>query len=151
MEFSISANVGLTYREDLGPRMRKIELAYYDEDPNSRTFADPFLHQTIKDNRSLVISAIAALYENWAKRGFPKGKTRFTSFPKWAEIIGGVMLAAGLEDPCLPFQGKYDDNGGDNKTPSMLELFEVCHRAFKEEAIKKSQLYQRIQKEAAVQ
>ncbi len=149
MEFSISANVGLTYREDLGPRMRKIELAYFEEDPNSRTFADPFLHQTIKDNRSLVLSAISALYDNWCAKGFPQGKTRFTSFPKWAEIIGGVMTAAGLGDPCLPFQGKYDDNGGDNKTSSMLELFKVCNRAFKEEPIKKPQLYQCLQNEVA--
>src|SRR4029077_17657183 len=34
IEFSISANVGLTYCEDLEPRMRKIELAFYDEFEN---------------------------------------------------------------------------------------------------------------------
>jgi hypothetical protein len=78
MEFSISANVGLSFREDLGPRMRKIELAFFEEDPNSRTFTDKFLHETIKKNRGLVLSAVAALYNNWAAQGFPKGQTVFT-------------------------------------------------------------------------
>ncbi|MCB1131638.1 MAG: bifunctional DNA primase/polymerase, partial [Verrucomicrobiae bacterium] len=44
MEFSLSANVGLTYREDIEPRTRQIRLAYFDEDPNQRSFRCPDLH-----------------------------------------------------------------------------------------------------------
>src|SRR5215831_14093887 len=58
IEFSLSANVGLTYREDFEPRMRKIELAYFEEDPNDRKFKDKFLHRTVHENRGKILSAI---------------------------------------------------------------------------------------------
>ena len=45
MEFSLSGNVGMTHREDFENRMRKIELAYFEEDFNDRAFKNPFLHQ----------------------------------------------------------------------------------------------------------
>jgi hypothetical protein len=35
-EYSISANQGLTCRDDVPPRVRKINLAFYDEDANAR-------------------------------------------------------------------------------------------------------------------
>jgi hypothetical protein len=54
IEFSLSANVGLTYREDFEHRMRKIELAYFEEDPNERKFKDKFLHRTVQENRGLI-------------------------------------------------------------------------------------------------
>ena len=147
MEFSISANIGLTYREDIEPRLRKIELAFFDEDPNARTFTDKFLHRTVKENRATILSAIAALYDNWALAGFPVGRTSFTSYPEWADIVGGVMTAAGRGDPCLPFHGSYDE-GGDLKTEAMRALFAVCHKAFGETWIGKPQIYQCVEKAA---
>ena len=148
MEFSISANIGLTYREDFEPRLRKIELAFFEEDPNSRSFPDKFLHRTVREHRSDMLSAIASLYDNWAKVGFPSGKTAFTSYPEWADVIGGVMRAAGLSDPCLPFKGEYDTEGGDYRTAAMTELFKVCHKAFKETLVTKKQVYQCVQEAA---
>ena len=71
MEFSISGNVGLTYREDLEPRMRKIELAFFEEDANARKFTDKFLHRTIKNDRPGLLSAIASIYREWAARRVP--------------------------------------------------------------------------------
>src|SRR5215831_6593184 len=56
IEFSLSANVGLTYREDLEPRMRNIELAFFEEDANSRVFQNPFLHQWAAEHRNLILS-----------------------------------------------------------------------------------------------
>ena len=102
--------------------MRKIELAYFEEDPNTRVFKNKFLHQDIKENRGYILSAIASIYRNWADQGFPKGTTPFVSFPQWAEVVGGVMMAAGLGDPCLPFKGEYDNVGGDKETSAMTEL-----------------------------
>jgi hypothetical protein len=64
-EFSMSANMGLTYKEDIEPRSRRIELAYYEEHDNSRTFPNPFLHDWLKENRALILSAIHALYLYW--------------------------------------------------------------------------------------
>src|SRR5262249_11967802 len=100
MDFSLSANVGHTYREDFEQRRRKIELAYFEEDPNQRVFRDKFLHRTVSRKRGLILSAIAALFEEWCRRGFPPGPSDFISYPQWAQTIGGVMAVAGLGDPC---------------------------------------------------
>jgi DNA polymerase I-like protein with 3'-5' exonuclease and polymerase domains len=147
MEFSLSANIGLTYHEDLEPRLRKIELAYFEEDPNARIFQNKFLHRSISENRARVLSAIAAIYRNWAAQGFPLSTTPFISYPEWAEIIGGVMLAADLGDPCLPFKGAYDV-GGDLKTEAMSELFKVCYQEFKDSWVQKKKIYSCVHKNA---
>ena len=86
--------------------MRQIELAFSEEDANNRRFESEFLHEEIKGRRAEILSAVAALYRNWAEKGFPKGPTPFTSYPEWAQVVGGVMAAAGLGDPCLPFEGR---------------------------------------------
>jgi len=145
MEYSLSANVGLTYREDLEPRMRKIELAYFEEDPNTRVFKNRFLHRSVLEHRTLILSAVASLYRHWAQEGFPPGPSPFVSYPQWAEVIGGVMVAAGLGDPCLPFQSDYD-TGGDLKTTAMAELFKVCHETLGEKWVRKKEIYQCVQK-----
>jgi hypothetical protein len=147
MEFSLSANIGLTYREDFEPRLRKIELAYFEEDPNARTFQNKFLHRAISENRAQVLSAIAAIYRNWAAQGFPLSTTPFISYPEWAETIGGVMLAAGLGDPCLPFKGAYDV-GGDLKTEAMSELFRVCYQEFGDTWVHKKKIYSCVHERA---
>jgi hypothetical protein len=144
MEFSLSGNIGLDFRDDLEPRMRKIELAFYEEDANSRTFPDKFLHRTIKRDRAEILSAIAAICGEWARAGFPEGSTPFTTYPEWAAIVGGIMQVNGYGDPCLPFKGKYDDTAGDNKTRAMIEVFKVCFAAFPGKAVKKTELYRHV-------
>jgi hypothetical protein len=89
MEFSVSFNLGLTISPDLIPRSRPIELAFYEEDPNARTFPDPHLHRTLKSKRAKILSAFAAIFKLWMQADFPNGLTPFASFVEWAEIIGG--------------------------------------------------------------
>jgi hypothetical protein len=122
MEFSISYNAGITYRPDLPDRIRRIDLEFFEEDANSRTFSDPYLHATVASLRSRYISAIAALIQNWVDKSCPKG-TPFTSFPRWGETVGGIMVAAGLGDPCLP---QEDSGGSDRKTQAMRCLFQYA-------------------------
>jgi hypothetical protein len=124
IDYSISANVGLTYREDMEPRMRKIELAFYDEHENSRHFSNTFLHNWVAENRALILSAIAKFFSHWIDEGMVPGKTPFTSFPEWASVVGGVMNACELGDPCLPHEDK-DLVGGDLRTTAMRALFEL--------------------------
>jgi hypothetical protein len=140
IEFSLSGNIGLTWREDIGYRMREIHLAFFQEDPNSRTFSDPFLHHSIAANRDWYLSSIAACYQHWSELGAPKGKTPFTSFPGWAELVGGVLSSCGLGDPCLP-QSNPSKFGGDCKTEAMRALFELCYRDYPEELISKTDIY----------
>ena len=143
MEYSISSQVGLTFSEDIGPRIRQIELAFSDEDPNKRVFQSKRLHDEIKERRSEILSCVAALYRNWEEKGFPKGVTPFTSYPEWAEVVGGVMVAAGLGDPCLPFEGEYKNVGGDCRTEAMTELFRVCRQQLpRDDWVLKKQIYE---------
>jgi hypothetical protein len=51
LEFSLSANTGLQFREDFIPRCRFIHLAYFEEDPNSRTFSRTDLHGYVEIER----------------------------------------------------------------------------------------------------
>ena len=127
MQFSLSGNMDLSLKPDLEPRSRCVTLAYFDEDENSRTFRTPDLHGWIKDNRRLVLSAIHAVFRTWVDAGMSAGKTPFTSFPKWAKVVGGAMAAAGLGDPCLPHPSsiKRKDPG----LAAMSALFEHCHEA----------------------
>jgi hypothetical protein len=156
IEFSVSFNLGVSIADDLGPRARPISLAFYEEDPNSRTFPDPHLHETLKKNRAKILSAFAAIFKAWAKAGFPKGKTPFTSFVEWAETIGGIMLAnrnhmygafnplpvdgieqskfarpsEGWGDPCLPWNDEFAESVADRRTAAMSALFTVCRIQF---------------------
>ena len=126
MDFSLSAQAELTYKEDFEPRMRQIEMAYFEEDPNARQFRrNP--HKEIAGDRSRPLSALNALVANWAQEGFPEGQTPFTSFHDWAESAGGIMMAADLGDPCLPFKSQFKDVGGDRRLLAMKELYQVCY------------------------
>ncbi len=142
IDYSLSAN-GLTYREDVEPRIRKIELEFFEEDANKRTFPNPFLHDWIKANRRKVLSAIHSLFLHWIEAGAVPGKTLFSSFPRWAQIVGGVMDFAKLGDPCLAHEGE-DLVGGDRKEAAMKALFGLCFGAFPEQELQKRDIYDLI-------
>jgi hypothetical protein len=146
IDYSLSAN-SITYREDVEPRIRKISLAYFDENENGRIFPNPLLHEWVSDNRAEILSAIYSIFTHWIKAGCPMGKTLFISFPRWAEIVGGVMAAAGLGDPCQPHDGE-DLIGGNQKERAMKALFTACYEDFAEEWIKKCNIYDVIRQQS---
>jgi len=146
IDYSISANIGLTYREDVEPRLRKIELAFFEEDENKRLFPNPFLHDWIKANRGLVLSAIHSLFKHWIAEGAPVGKTLFNSFPRWAEVVGGVMVTCGLSDPCLAHEGE-DLLGGDLRDVAMKALFKASFESFPEQWLRKGDIYDIIREQ----
>jgi hypothetical protein len=143
IEYSISANVGLTYREDLEPRLRRIELAFYEEDENSRAFPKVFLHDWIAENRSLILSAIATFYNEWIKAGMPPGATPFNSFPQWASVIGGVMNTCELGDPCQPHEDK-DLIGGDRRAIAMNAVYSLVYGLHPNKWLTKQEVYKLI-------
>jgi hypothetical protein len=63
IEYSLSANTGLGHHDDVGPRSRKIELAYYEENPNGRIFPNPHLHSWLQNNRFSILEAIKAVFD----------------------------------------------------------------------------------------
>ena len=91
IEFSLSANVGLTFREDVEPRTRKIGLVLFEENPNGRDFAKPDLHGWVLEHRADLLSAVGALVKRWIDEGCPSGPSPFNSFPEWSRIVGGIQ------------------------------------------------------------
>ena len=134
LELSMSGNVGVvSYRGDLAYRARHIRLYYPHENPNARRFHQPNLHQWVREHRAEILSALATPVINWVKAGQPKYTTPFASFPRWAEVVGGVMLANGLGDPCLPEQ--HLSIGGDEEARDMKNLFNLGHEKFENKRV----------------
>ena len=144
LELSLSANTGITYTPDFANRCRIILLHYSEENANARRFTCPDLHGWLLANRGLFVSALAALVKHWDNEGRPAAPSVFTSFPLWARIVGGIMHAAELGDPCLPHE---EDNSvdGDRRTSDMKSLFVLARERFGDEWVRKDRIYELIQ------
>lgn len=143
IEFSLSANLGLTYRADMEPRTRLVALFFAEENSNNRSFPIPDLHGWVLENRWNLISAISTLVHSWLAAGAPKGSTPFSSFRRWGEVVGGIMEFHELGNPCLPHQ----DNEGcpaDRETSAMRSLFQVMYERQPEVWVPKPELYSAI-------
>jgi hypothetical protein len=125
-DVSISGNMDLALKPDIEPRSRHIILEYFDEDENSRTFPMPDLHEWILTHRGMILSAIHAVYRHWMESGQPNGKTPFTSFQRWARVIGGVMTCPGIEfgDPCQ--KHPHEHRNEDPELAAMAALYRHC-------------------------
>lgn len=139
LELSMSANLPVTYTPDLANRMRKIRLFLAEEDPNKRVFRHEDLHGYVKENRELILSSIYAIIRDWYDKGMPKGITKFSSFPEWANICGGIMINAEFGDPCIQDK-EVMHIGGDTKTQDFKEFVEYCYEKRSDEWIIKNQL-----------
>ena len=140
IEFSLSANIGLTFRPDVEPRTRRISLMFSEENANGRVFPKADLHGWLLRHRIEMLSAVAALVKRWMNAGCPRGATPFSSFPEWAMIVGGIMQVNGLGDPCLA----HEDDGGlpaDRQTEAMRGLFGACHHKHSDTWITKAEIY----------
>jgi hypothetical protein len=129
-EYSLSANAGLTYREDVEPRLRRIDLVYYEEDANSRIFPVEDLHGWATQNRSLLLSAADAIHEYWTQKGCPEAHP-FASYKRWGKFVGGALNLVGLGDPTLP-HGEDPLIAGDPRTAALKAVFELCYNQFPE-------------------
>lgn len=124
LDISFSANLGLRWRGDMSGRLRKINLFYAEEDPNSRTFPIPDLHGYISENRGYILSCIYSLIRNWYEAGMNKqeGKT-FSSFPVWAKYCGAIMDFHELGNPLI-YQ-EDDEIGGNDEERKMTAVYEL--------------------------
>jgi DNA polymerase-1 len=143
LEFSLSANMGLQFREDFIPRCRFIHLAYFEEDPNSRTFSRPDLHGYVRDNRELVLSAVYSLVVEWRRQGCPNGPTPFTTFPRWGQVVGGVMVACGYGDPCRVPSGASTDSNP--REEALSELFEIGYEKHQDNWLDSKAVYSLVE------
>ena len=127
-DFSLSGNVGITYTPDFANRCKFINLFLDIEDANSRIFKNPTLHLWVKENRSLIFSAIYSLVRNWIDNGMKSSTISFASFPEWARVCGGIMEAAGYSNPCIP--NEENIGTGDSETQEIKQLFEMCYARY---------------------
>lgn len=86
-------------KPEMGRRIVSIRLNLKAEDINDRVFHHSNLHEWLKENRSAIIGALLTLIQHWIVNAKMKGfKTRKqASFEDWAEKVGGVLEAAGIE------------------------------------------------------
>jgi hypothetical protein len=113
--------------DNLERRVLAIDL-FASEDWRGRKVANPWTNPKVilPSYRAPACSAIWALVKNWLEAGMPKGGTRLDSFEDWSEIVGGVVVAAGIADPC----GRRANTRGGNDAERAL-LAAVCALAGK--------------------
>lgn len=97
--------------DNLERRVLAIDL-FSSEDWRTRKVANPWTNPQVilPSYRSPACSAIWALLKNWIEAGMPKGATRLDSFEDWSEIVGNVVMAADIADPC----GRRENMRGGN-------------------------------------
>lgn len=116
LEISISGNYGLSFNKDFARRALFINLFTDVEDTTKRKFTKN-LHQWIKDNRGLILSAIYTLIYTWWYKGHHKlGEGVNASYPVWAAFCSGLMEYHNLGNPCAPNSQIINDVGGDTET-----------------------------------
>ena len=113
--------------DNLERRVLAIDL-FSSDDWRGRKVANPWTNPQVilPAYRAPACSAIWALLRNWIEAGMPKGGTRLDSFEDWSEIVGGVVVAAGIADPC----GRRENTRGGNDAERAL-VATVCFLAAK--------------------
>ena len=117
------------------------------ENANSRKFKTPLLHEWVKENRDVILSAMFSLVKNWIDKGKKEGSIPFASFPNWASVCGGIMESAGYLSPCTINKDSIAFSG-DSETADMKELFEICFEHFPNKSMKKKDIINLIQEES---
>lgn len=121
IENSFSGNYGVTFNRDIARRTVFVNLFTEVEDTTKRKFTKD-LHQWIKENRGLVLSAIFTIIKNWFDKGKPEGDGLNASFPLWAKICSGIMKNAGYDDPTVNTNVLSFDIGGDMETRNICQF-----------------------------
>jgi len=147
-EFSLSAN-NATWEPDIERRCRRIRLRFTPEHVNGHRYKHESVLGWVREHRSDLLSAVAALVAHWVREGCPPGPTPFTSFPEWGRVVGGVLAACGIPDPCLPHE--ESEVSGDKDTRAMRQFFALGHERFGNDWTLKNDVYAWVRDTEAVQ
>lgn len=127
LDISFSANIGLRWRGDMSGRLRRINLFYEEEDPNSRRFPIVDLHGYIEKNRGKILSCFVQLIKDWYSAEKPNQDNKiFSSFPVWARYCGAIMDYHNLGNPLV--QQADDELGGNDEERKMMAIYELMLR-----------------------
>lgn len=146
-EYSLSSN-NATWTPDLERRSRCIFLHCRLDQPDRHRYRHSDLLSMIRRNRSIVLSALAALVRYWDEQGRPEGPSVLTSFPRWGRVVGGILTACGYPDPCLP--QKPGPVSGDQQTAAMRQFFQIAVEKFGDRSVPKKAFLDSIKGDEAI-
>ena len=141
-EFSFSAN-NATWEPDIERRCRRIRLRFTADDINGHRYRHPDILAWVRRHRDDLLSAVAALVAEWVRQGCPDGPSPFTSFPEWGRVVGGILHANGLPDPCLPHEDSQ--TSGDQATKAMRDFFKLAFDHFGDREVLKREFQEFVQ------
>jgi hypothetical protein len=90
---------GCTVSPDMRRRSLFVELFMEDERAEDRKFQRVLDDAALLAMRAQILAALWALVREWDSAGRPKPTKLHAGFPRWAEIIGGVVEHAGYGCP----------------------------------------------------
>ena len=146
-EFSFSAN-NATWEPDIERRCRRIRLRFTAEEINSHRYRYPDIKGWVRQHRAELLSAVAALVNEWVRQGCPPGPSPFTSFPEWGQVVGGILHCAGLPDPCLPHEDSQ--SSGDQSTRAMREFYQLAFDHFGDREVLKKEFQEFVQQDEGI-
>lgn len=113
---------GCTVSPDLRRRSLFVELFMKEERAEDREFHRILDDAELLTMRADILAALWAMIREWDIAGRPKPKRTHSSFPRWAEIIGGIVEFVGYGCPLesAEIQSAADTDGAD-----MRELVKV--------------------------
>jgi DNA polymerase-1 len=146
-EFSFSAN-NATWEPDIERRCRRIRLRFTPDDINGHRYRHSDILTWVRLHRAELLSAVAALVAEWVRQGCPPGPSPFTSFPEWGRVVGGILHANGLPDPCRPHEDSH--TSGDQSTKAMRSFFALAFDHFGDREVLKREFQDFVQQNEEV-
>jgi hypothetical protein len=84
---------------ELVKRTVPIMLQPTDDHPEDRTeFVHPHIEEYASARRSMVLSALLGMVENWKMAGCPRSKVVMGGFEEWVSVVGGILETAGVKN-----------------------------------------------------
>ncbi len=125
---------------EIAKRIVPIRLMPSSETPEDRTdFKHPDLSRHVQSERQRILSALVGLVEHWRASGRPLHSVGFGGFERWAQVVGGILGAAGWPEwltNLREWRGVADDTGEEART-----LIAAWHAKWACEAVQAAQLY----------
>lgn len=108
-----------TVSPDIRRRSLFCELFMAEDRAEERQFRRTLENADLMAMRPKVLAALWALVRKWDEGGRPKSSLPYSTCPRWAEIIGGIVEHAGYVSPVQPAILK---TAGDNEGDEMRRL-----------------------------
>jgi hypothetical protein len=137
---------GCTVSPDLRRRSLFIELFMKEERAEDRKFRRTLDDGTLLALRPDILAALWALVREWDAAGRPRPSRTHSSFPRWAEIVGGIVEFAEYGCPLesAEIQSAADTDGADMR--ELAKLLDLTPVKFDElvETARKHGLFERL-------